>query len=105
MAAAGDGRGCCAGGSANELDTESRIVSGGTVMVSNGLAGTRIPIASRIIGLADSFSSMTAPQPHGRGLDPVAALRDLDALAGTAFDPELTARLAGGVRGTTVRLA
>jgi HD domain-containing protein/GAF domain-containing protein len=64
----------------------------------DGLAGARIPLASRIIGLADTFASMTAPHPHGRGLDPVTALRGVDALAGTAFDPELTASLAGGVK-------
>ena len=71
----------------------------------DGLAGARIPLASRIIALADAYSSITAPRPHGRALDPAGVLRDLDALAGTAFDPDLTARLAGGVRGTEVRLA
>ena len=71
----------------------------------DGLAGARIPLASRIIGLADVFSSMTAPQPYGSGLDPAGAERDIHALAGTAFDRDLTARLAGGVRRTEVRLA
>ena len=71
----------------------------------DGLAGGRIPLASRIIGLADAYSSMTAPRPYGRGLDPVTALRELDAPAGTSFDPDLTAPLAGGVRGAEVRLA
>jgi HD-GYP domain-containing protein (c-di-GMP phosphodiesterase class II) len=71
----------------------------------DGLAGERIPLASRIIALSDAFSSMTAPRPNGRALDPATALRELDALAGTSFDPDLTARLAGGVRGSEVRLA
>ena len=71
----------------------------------DGLAGTRIPLASRIIALADTYASMTAPRPQGRALDPATALCDLSALAGKAFDPDLTARLAGGVRGTEVRLA
>jgi hypothetical protein len=71
----------------------------------DGLAGERIPLASRIIGLADAYSSMTARRPHGRGLEPATALHALDALAGSSFDPDLTARLAGGVRGAEVRLA
>jgi HD-GYP domain-containing protein (c-di-GMP phosphodiesterase class II) len=49
-----------------------------------------------MIALADAYSSMTAPRPHGRALDPAAALRALDTLAGNAFDPDLTACLAGG---------
>jgi HD-GYP domain-containing protein (c-di-GMP phosphodiesterase class II) len=71
----------------------------------DGLAGERTPLASRIIAVADAFSSMTVPRADRCALDPATALRELDALAGTSFDPDLTARLAGGVRGAEVRLA
>jgi HD-GYP domain-containing protein (c-di-GMP phosphodiesterase class II) len=67
-----------------------------------GLAGRRIPLASRIVALAEAFSSMTAPRPYGRALDRGTALRELAALAGTSFDPDLTARLAGAVGGAEV---
>jgi hypothetical protein len=65
----------------------------------DGLAAERIPLASRIIALADLFSTMTAPAPYGRALDPATALHELDALAGTRFDPDLIARLVGAVSG------
>ena len=67
-----------------------------------GLAGNRIPLASRIVAVADAFSSMTAPIPHGRELAMDAALLELDSLAGSRFDPDLVARLAGVVRTSTI---
>jgi hypothetical protein len=68
----------------------------------DGLAGEQIPLASRIIALAGAFSSMTAARPYGRALDPGAALYELQAHAGTRFDPDLTSRLAGVVSGVDV---
>jgi hypothetical protein len=67
-----------------------------------GLAGERIPLASRIIALSDAFSSMTSPRPFGRALDADAALCELDSLTGTSFDPDLTARLASAVRDSKI---
>jgi hypothetical protein len=67
-----------------------------------GLAGNRIPLASRIIAVADAFSSMTAPLPHGRALDVDAALLELHSLAGSSFDPDLVARLAGAMRASRI---
>lgn len=54
------------------------------------LAGERIPLASRIVALADAFASMTTAH-------------ELSALAGSRFDPDLTARLTGAVSGAGVR--
>jgi hypothetical protein len=65
----------------------------------DGLAGEQIPLASRIIALSEAFSSMTAR----RALDPDTALRELGALAGSIFDPDLTNRLARSVSGAEVR--
>ena len=61
----------------------------------DGLAGERIPLASRIVAMSSAFSSMIAPRPYGAGLRPGAAFRELAALAGSRFDPDLPARLAG----------
>jgi hypothetical protein len=52
----------------------------------DGLAGERIPVASRLIAIAEAF----------RGAPPGARFEEL---AGTSLDPELVARLAGLARG------
>jgi hypothetical protein len=54
-----------------------------------GLAGERIPLASRIVALADAFARGTT-------------LGELEALAGISYDPDLTARLAGALRGSEI---
>jgi HD-GYP domain-containing protein (c-di-GMP phosphodiesterase class II) len=63
------------------------------------LAGDEIPLASRIIALCDAFSAMTSNRPYRPALEPAAALLELDAAAGSQFDPGLTrlfARALGG---------
>ena len=56
-----------------------------------GLAGDRIPLAVRIVRVADAFDSMTTTR-HYRGALPVAtATRELRTHAGTQFDPEVVA--------------
>jgi HD-GYP domain-containing protein (c-di-GMP phosphodiesterase class II) len=60
----------------------------------DGLAGERIPLPSRIVAVCDAYCAMTADRPYRRALGRAAALNELDAAAGTQFDPRLVERLA-----------
>jgi HD-GYP domain-containing protein (c-di-GMP phosphodiesterase class II) len=62
-----------------------------------GLRGELIPLGARILAVADTFDSLTSPQPYRMALESNAALRLLRELAGSQLDPELVpifARLA-----------
>ena len=56
----------------------------------DGLAGTRIPLASRIIAVCDSYSAMTSNRPYRRALSHFDAIAQLRAQAGRQFDPDVT---------------
>ncbi|MDQ4142290.1 MAG: HD-GYP domain-containing protein [Actinomycetota bacterium] len=69
----------------------------------HGLAGSAIPIESRIIFVADAFDAMTSERPYGRVLTPQEAGAELRRCSGKDFDPQVVRamRLAlnsGGVR-------
>jgi HD-GYP domain-containing protein (c-di-GMP phosphodiesterase class II) len=53
----------------------------------DGLAGSCIPLASRIISVCDAFGAMTADRPYRAGIPVVDALAELRAGSGTQFDP------------------
>ncbi len=57
----------------------------------DGLAGTDIPIGARVIAVCDAYDAMLAAGPHRPARSPAAALDELRASAGTAFDPEVVA--------------
>ncbi len=57
----------------------------------DGLAGRRIPLASRILHAADAFDAMTSPRPHQLPLGLDDALGELRRHAGTQFDPQVVA--------------
>ena len=52
-----------------------------------GLAGEAIPLESRIIALCEAFDSMTAITSYKTPMPIDAALREIEANAGTQFDP------------------
>jgi putative two-component system response regulator len=54
-----------------------------------GLAGERIPIASRIIRVADAYDAMTSPRPFRDAIGHEAAVAQLMKGAGAQFDPEV----------------
>jgi diguanylate cyclase (GGDEF)-like protein/putative nucleotidyltransferase with HDIG domain len=62
------------------------------------LAGERIPLGARIIGLADAFDVMTSTRAYSRLLTPREALAECRLCAGTQFDPRLVALLAEPAR-------
>jgi len=57
----------------------------------DGLAGEEIPLAARIIAVADAWDAMTTDRPYCDGLTHEAALAELEACAGTQFDPAVVA--------------
>ena len=65
----------------------------------DGLAGEEIPIAARIISCCDAFSAMTTDRSYRKAMPLGKALAELEANAGTQFDPvvaAIVARLAVG---------
>lgn len=57
----------------------------------NGLAGTAIPLAARIVAVADVFDALTSKRPYKAAWPMREALAELDRLAGTHLDPALVA--------------
>jgi putative two-component system response regulator len=54
-----------------------------------GLRGEEIPLAARIFSLADAFDVMTKDQPYRLALPLELALAEIEAKAGSHFDPTL----------------
>src|SRR4051794_40376498 len=60
----------------------------------DGLRGEAIPLASRILLVADAFDAMTSTRPYGNPLPPEVALDELQRGAGRQFDACCVAALA-----------
>jgi putative two-component system response regulator len=58
-----------------------------------GLAGDAIPIAGRIVAVADAFDAITNARPYRAALDITAAIEEIRRHSGTAFDPAIVAML------------
>ena len=54
-----------------------------------GLAGSEIPLGGRIVAVAEAFEAMTRSTPHGTRRTPDEALVEVEACAGTQFDPAI----------------
>lgn len=59
------------------------------------LAGSKIPILSRIILVADAYDAMTNPRPYREALSHNVATQTLKCCAGTRFDPEVVQAFCG----------
>ena len=57
-----------------------------------GAAGEDIPLISRIIGVADSYSAMMSDRPYRERLPLDVAREQLELNRGTQFDPQLVDR-------------
>jgi len=51
------------------------------------LAGERIPLAARIVAVADAYDAMTAQRPYRFPMTPDRALLEIERTRGTQFDP------------------
>ena len=60
----------------------------------SGLKGEDIPLAARIIAVADAYDTMTTPRSYRRRVSPRVALKELRRRAHTQFDPLLVAAFA-----------
>jgi HD-GYP domain-containing protein (c-di-GMP phosphodiesterase class II) len=63
-----------------------------------GLKGEEIPLASRIILIADTFDAMTSTRPYRKGLSYEVAFDELLQFSGTQFDPKLVTHFIEGMR-------
>lgn len=54
-----------------------------------GLKGESIPLSARILAVCNSYVAMTSDRPRRQKLTPIAALNELRACAGTAYDPRI----------------
>ncbi len=56
-----------------------------------GLSGSDVPLAARIVGLCDAFDAMTSTRPYRAGMPIPDALKQIEAAAGRQFDTTLAA--------------
>lgn len=63
-----------------------------------GLKGEDIPVAARIILIADTFDAMTSTRPYRKGLPYEVAFDELVQFSGTQFDPNLVKLFIEGMR-------
>ncbi len=61
----------------------------------DGLRGEDIPLSARIVAVADAFDSMIRDRTYDPGIPPEAAITEIEANAGTQFDPRVVAALSG----------
>jgi hypothetical protein len=66
-----------------------------------GLAGTQIPLAARIVAVADVYDALREERPYKPALSHAAAHAYLLAKSGTMFDPVVVAAFAAATRGPT----
>ncbi|MDZ4168534.1 MAG: HD domain-containing protein [Coriobacteriia bacterium] len=63
------------------------------------LSGERIPVESRALAICDAFETLTSGRPYREAVSTEAALAEIEACAGSQFDPAMTAVFARLVRG------
>ncbi len=63
-----------------------------------GLKGEDIPLAARIILIADTFDAMTSTRPYRKGLPYEVAFEELVQFSGTQFDPKLVKMFIEGMK-------
>jgi HD-GYP domain-containing protein (c-di-GMP phosphodiesterase class II) len=70
----------------------------------DGLRTTAIPLAARIVSVADSFNAMIGRRPYRLPMAPTEALDELERNRGTQFDPEIVAAMIRIVSGRIAEL-
>lgn len=57
----------------------------------DGIAGDQIPLAARIIAVADAYEALTTDRPYRLAQGPIKAIEEIRRSSGTRFDPEVVA--------------
>lgn len=60
-----------------------------------GLAGEHIPLASRVVAVADAFDAMTSDRPYRPAMSRDEAINELRACSGSQFDPAIAEAFLG----------
>jgi HD-GYP domain-containing protein (c-di-GMP phosphodiesterase class II) len=68
------------------------------------LEGEEIPLASRVLGVADAFEAMTSSRLYRRGMAVEKALGELEKSAGKQFDPAVAQRMVDLIRSGAIPL-
>src|SRR5215213_4358387 len=68
------------------------------------LEGDDIPLASRVLGVADAFEAMTSSRLYRRGMPVEKALQELEKSSGEQFDPAVAQRLVDLIRSGAIPL-
>src|SRR4051812_28147574 len=55
----------------------------------SGIRGRSIPLEARVLAVADAFDAMTSARPYREALPTEHALAEVEACAGSQFDPEV----------------
>ena len=71
----------------------------------DALAGTQIPYIARVLAVADTYDAMTSDRPYRKGLSQEVALGEIEAQAGTQFDPRLAMTFVAMMRSRSVSRA
>jgi putative two-component system response regulator len=69
----------------------------------NGLGGEEIPLAGRIVAVADVFDALTHVRPYKEAWRRADALAEITRHAGRHFDPQVVAAFVAGFRGRFAR--
>ena len=64
----------------------------------DGLRGTEIPLAARIVTACDAYNAMTTDRPYRPARPPAVALEEVRAMAGSQFDPDVSRALVAVVQ-------
>jgi len=64
----------------------------------NGRQGDHIPLAARIMAIADAYAAMILDSPYRHARDSSRALQEISEMAGSQFDPYLVQQFARAVR-------
>ena len=55
----------------------------------DGLKERQIPLAGRILAVADTFDAMASDRPYRKRMDTAAAIEEIRRCSGSQFDPEV----------------
>jgi hypothetical protein len=95
------GSSCRSSAHPNSQRSSAFITSGGTgVGYPIGLVGEAIPLAARIVAVADAYQAMFEPRPYRQAFSHTVALARLHAGSGTQFDPARVDALSRALQAT-----